>query len=133
MRTVSASYLCGAHCHGGLMKTLREKFGEKVRVLRKAKGLTQEQLGRQAKLHHTYIGAIERAECNLSMDNIEKIAKALGIDTAELFTFSSRLTAVSAVDRMLIEISGALKNSDEKSLAHVQAIIREALELAGKG
>ncbi|MFM7857995.1 MAG: helix-turn-helix domain-containing protein, partial [Flammeovirgaceae bacterium] len=53
------------------------RFGEKVRELRKAKGLSQEELSFKADLHRTYIGMIERAEKNITLTNIEKIAKAL--------------------------------------------------------
>ena len=53
------------------------KFGEKVREIRKEKGLSQEQLSFKADLHRTYIGMIERAEKNITLVNIEKIANAL--------------------------------------------------------
>ena len=52
------------------------KFGERVRDLRKERGLSQEQLAFKADLHRTYIGMIERAEKNITRINIEKIAIA---------------------------------------------------------
>jgi len=61
------------------------KFGEKVRDLRKERGLSQEQLAFKADLHRTYIGMIERAEKNITLINIEKIAIALEVSVAELF------------------------------------------------
>ena len=60
------------------------KFGEKVREKRKEKGLSQEQLSFKADLHRTYIGMIERAEKNITLSNIEKIAKALEVEIIEL-------------------------------------------------
>lgn len=60
------------------------KFGENVREIRKSKGLSQEQLSFKADLHRTYIGMIERAEKNITLSNIEKIAKALGVEIIEL-------------------------------------------------
>lgn len=60
-------------------------FGEKVRELRKEKGLSQEELSYKADLHRTYIGMIERAEKNITLTNIEKIAKALDVDIKILF------------------------------------------------
>ncbi len=60
-------------------------FGEKVREIRKDKGLSQEDLSFEANLHRTYIGMIERAEKNITLINIQKIAKALGVDIKELF------------------------------------------------
>lgn len=61
------------------------KFGEKVRNLRKERGLSQEELSFRSELHRTYIGMIERAEKNITLINIEKIAKALNVEINELF------------------------------------------------
>ena len=54
-----------------------KQFGSKVKKLRKAKGWSQEDLAKRAGLHRTYIGSIERSERNVSLINIERIAKAL--------------------------------------------------------
>jgi transcriptional regulator with XRE-family HTH domain len=59
-------------------------FGEKVREIRKEKGLSQEELAHKADLHRTYIGMIERAEKNITLLNIEKIANALEVNIKEL-------------------------------------------------
>lgn len=60
-------------------------FGDKVREIRKRNGLSQEELSYNADLHRTYIGMIERAEKNITLTNIEKIAKALDVDIKNLF------------------------------------------------
>ena len=62
----------------------RRRLGEKIRRLRKKMGISQEELGYRADLHRTYIGAIERAEQNVSIDNIHKIARALKVPVDEL-------------------------------------------------
>ena len=67
------------------MADIKTKFGAKVRKLRQAKGLSQEAFADICGLHRTYVGAIERGERNVSIENIEKIAKALGISIASLF------------------------------------------------
>lgn len=59
-------------------------FGDKVRKIRKEKGLSQEELAYKADLHRTYIGMIERAEKNITLLNIEKIAIALEVNIKEL-------------------------------------------------
>jgi transcriptional regulator with XRE-family HTH domain len=61
------------------------KFGQKVRAERGKLGLSQEALASRAGVHRTYVGMIERAEKNITLENIEKIAKALGIRIAEFF------------------------------------------------
>jgi len=59
-------------------------FGETIRRLRKERGLSQEDLAFKADLHRTYIGMIERAEKNITLINIEKLAKALKVNIKEL-------------------------------------------------
>lgn len=66
-------------------KEILIKFGEKVRKIRKEKGLSQEGLSFKADLHRTYIGMIERAEKNITLLNIEKIANALEVNVKDLF------------------------------------------------
>lgn len=68
-----------------MSKTTLEKFGEKVREERHKLGLSQEELASRAGVHRTYIGMIERAEKNITLENIEKIAKALGIRIVDFF------------------------------------------------
>lgn len=63
----------------------RKQFAKKLKQLRKKAGLSQEELGFRAGLHRTYIGSIERAEQNVSVDNIHKLAKALKVSVDELF------------------------------------------------
>ena len=65
------------------------KFGERVRELRKEKELSQEQLSYKADLHRTYIGMIERAEKNITLVNIEKIANALDVSINDLMNFGN--------------------------------------------
>lgn len=70
------------------MKTKNDiltKFGENVRELRRLKGFSQEELAEKSDLHRTYIGMIERAEKNITLINIEKIAKALEVQIKDLF------------------------------------------------
>ncbi|MBC8147481.1 MAG: helix-turn-helix transcriptional regulator [Bacteroidetes bacterium] len=70
------------------MKTNSEilvQFGKRVRKLRKEKGFSQEELAHRAGLHRTYIGMIERAEKNITLVNIEKIAESLDTKINELF------------------------------------------------
>lgn len=65
-------------------KEILAAFGAKVRELRLEKNLSQEELAHLADLHRTYIGMIERAEKNITLLNIEKIAKALETSLSDL-------------------------------------------------
>jgi transcriptional regulator with XRE-family HTH domain len=62
----------------------RERFATNLRHARKAKGLSQEALGELADLHPTYVGSVERGERNVSIDNMERLAEALGLDVVDL-------------------------------------------------
>ena len=62
-------------------------FAKKVRETRLAKGISQEKLGSLAGVHRTYIGMIERAEKNITLSNMEKIAKGLGVRLRDLIDF----------------------------------------------
>ena len=68
-----------------MKKEVLIKFGKKVRDERTKLGLSQEELASRAGVHRTYIGMIERAEKNITLENIEKIAKALGIKISDCF------------------------------------------------
>lgn len=67
----------------------RTVLAQNMRLLRAEQGLSQEALADLAGLHRTYIGAIERGERNLSIDNVERIALALGVHITRLFQESS--------------------------------------------
>ena len=62
------------------------RFGDRVRALRKAQGLSQEAFADRCGLDRTYVSGIERGKRNVSLRNIEILAKSLGIPVSELMT-----------------------------------------------
>ncbi|MBO5869083.1 MAG: helix-turn-helix transcriptional regulator [Oscillospiraceae bacterium] len=60
-------------------------FGTNVRKYRSLKGISQEKFAELCGLHRTYISDIECFRRSISLDNIQKIANALGIQTYKLF------------------------------------------------
>ncbi len=66
------------------MSALRAKLGRAVRRLRRAAGYSQESFADKCKLHRTYMGSVERGETNISLDNLERIAKALNLSAGQL-------------------------------------------------
>jgi len=72
------------------MATLRIRLGRAVRRLRTAAGYSQESFADECGLHRTYMGAVERGETNISLDNIERIARALRLTPAQLLTEAER-------------------------------------------
>ncbi len=64
---------------------LRARFAHNLRICRVRKSLSQEELSALAKVHRTFISDVEREVRNISIDNISKLAHALGIDAMEFF------------------------------------------------
>lgn len=67
-----------------MSRKILKQFGSKVRKLRKSNGWSQEKLAKRTGLHRTYIGSIERSERNISLINVERIAKALNVNIKSL-------------------------------------------------
>lgn len=68
------------------MATINQKFGAKVKELRKKKGLTQEKLAELTKIDYSYLNAIEAGKKNPSLRRIAKIARVLEVPVSELLT-----------------------------------------------
>lgn len=65
-------------------RSARNLLAQKLRILRMINGWSQEHLAETTGLHRTFISLIERSECNISLDNVEKIADAFGLSVPEL-------------------------------------------------
>jgi transcriptional regulator with XRE-family HTH domain len=66
------------------MPELRNYIGTRIRAIRNAKGLTQQNLADASGLDYRYIGALERGERNFSMDTLEKVVLALNVTLKDL-------------------------------------------------
>ena len=62
----------------------RARFAQRLRLQRLDRGLSQEELADLAGLHRTYVGSVERAERNISIDSMERLAQALQLDVSDL-------------------------------------------------
>lgn len=68
-------------------KDVKVQFGEQIREIRRERGWSQEYLADMAELDRSYVGCIERGERNVSIENICKLASALKVSPAELFSW----------------------------------------------
>jgi ribosome-binding protein aMBF1 (putative translation factor) len=66
------------------MKDVRIRFGRRLRELRAKRKLSQEALSFEADLDRSYIGQVERGECNISVENMAKLARALKVKLSDL-------------------------------------------------
>ncbi len=84
MRGIECFFMSSTH------ESIQKQFGKKVRELRTESGYSQEGFAFACNLHRTYIGCIERGEKNITITNIEKIAKALKVEISQLFSSSNK-------------------------------------------
>lgn len=70
------------------MATLREKFGIRIKELRKKQDLTQEKLAELARIDYSYLNLIEAGKRNPSLKRIARLARVLRVSLPELFTFN---------------------------------------------
>lgn len=99
-----------------------KQFGEWVRELRKAQGLSQEELAERAGLHYTYIGGVERGERNLSLKSIEKIVSALRIDIRDLFVHRTPKKADGESNKIISDIDNILSSKDVATLRLIRML-----------
>lgn len=112
------------------MESLAVIFGRRVKDLRKAKGMTQEELGRAAKMDYKHIGAIERGIKTSSFSAIEKLADALDVDYYQLFLPSDRVAAAAEKEvAALVRDPGRI---DAKNVQEFLRAMRSALKKLDK-
>lgn len=71
--------------HDDAARAARETFARNMRRLRRERGMTQEALSLESGLMQSYVSEVEAAKRNVSVDNIGRIARALGMPITELF------------------------------------------------
>ncbi len=76
-----------------MRRPLTPWLGAAIRERRQATGLSQEALAEKARLHRTYIGMVERAERNVSVDKLDQIATALAVRASALLLQAERKRA----------------------------------------
>lgn len=101
--------------------------GARIRVLRKAKGLSQEALGEKGDFHFTYIGQVERGEKNVSLINLAKIAEALDVNISQLFAYVNDEMEFTETDIMIQEIVDMLRDTSFKNIRLSRNILREIM------
>ncbi len=69
------------------MSTLRKKFGQRLKQLRREQDMTQEILAERAEIHRTYPSKLENGLRGATIDTIEKLAEVLDVDPKRMFEF----------------------------------------------
>lgn len=107
------------------MANILKVFGEKVRNIRKNKGLSQEDLAEKSDLHNTYIGGIERGERNLSLKSIEKIARALKTPAYALLKKQDFIVSEESEGKLYASSKKKVSSSEQELLKHFRSIKSE--------
>ena len=66
----------------------RQRVAVNLKRLRKERGLSQEAMAELAEFHRTYVSQLERCVTNISLDGLERLAKALAVDVVDLLASS---------------------------------------------
>ena len=104
------------------MSKILRSVGAHIRTLRKSRKLSQEKLAERADLHYTMIGSVERGERNVTLENLAKIAKGLGVPLRELFPPDPK-AADSAAE--LVAILATADQTTSELILSVAKLIQE--------
>lgn len=113
------------------MESMLTIVGERIRYIRKNRGLTQEQLGEKVGLPQSYIGGIERGEKNISIDTLERIVNALNINSEEVFK-PMRNTEMFEKEKRIDLISVKLSERELDEIEIIQNLILDVLKAFDK-
>ncbi len=109
------------------MPNQKQLIGKRIRELRKARGLTQEQLAERSGLDYTTIGALERGVFNPSLKTAEKIASAMGMGVTELITLPGGKPATEK-EIVVHRITGRLDKLDTPSTRLIDEFIASIIK-----
>jgi len=102
------------------MEPLAVVFGRRIKTLRQAKGLTQEELGKLAGLDYKHLSAIERGAKTSSFDAVERLAKAFDVAYHELFLPEGKTVA----EDLRIELTSLMKRARRIDPADIEEFLR---------
>ena len=103
------------------------KIGERIRVYRKLAHLTQERLAEKADLSAHFFGRIERGDGRATVESLERIAKALGVQLEELFQF--RKEEPHEAKELLQQIHRLLKDRRPEELRFLRHLVGQFVEV----
>lgn len=111
------------------MSDILKLIGARIRDIRRLRGLSQEALAERAGFNPSYIGFIERAERNISMKNLERIAEGLNIGVYQIFAYVKEEEGLSEEESSLtMDIISLLRERDPKDVKMARNILIEIFE-----
>ncbi|WP_313638272.1 helix-turn-helix transcriptional regulator [Paenibacillus sp.] len=107
------------------MSDIIKLVGARIRDIRKSRGLSQDALAEKAGFNPSYIGFIERAERNISMINLEKIAGALNVGVYQLFAYVKDEEDLTEEMSPTKDILSLLRERDPKDIEMARNVLIE--------
>ena len=102
---------------------MQKRVGRRIRELRMARGLTQEQAAEKANTNVKYFGAIERGEVNLTLASLGRICAALGVPPRELFDDDQPANDDHTTVQELV--SALIENGSDEKLARLRVFLEQ--------
>lgn len=109
------------------MEDLAQSIGDRIRILRKQKRFSREELAFQASLHSSYLGKVERGEKNIRLESLVRITQVLGVSLEEFFSVID--PAISNKSKPFTEIIKLLNSRSSKDHEKLLKVITTFLEM----
>ncbi len=107
---------------------IKFQVGEKIKYLRKQKGISRETLALMSEISPSFLGHIERGLKSPTVTTLEKISKALNVPIYEFFIFS-KINHIDEATILIERISYTLRDSSPEDILHIANIIDEILKI----
>lgn len=105
------------------MDELQKQVGARIRELRKAKGLSQEDLAEMIDSSNSYVGHVERGERNVTLHTLDKIAQALKVEVKELLAYQGM-----PIDQRLLVVLKILEGKSDKDIRRATIVLEQLFE-----
>lgn len=106
---------------------VKKEMGQRIRLIRQRKGMTQGDMAKRCALHWTYIGGLERGERNPTLTTLHRVAEGLGVTVLDLINtkaFKEPPTEQETKEGKLIRL---LRRKDPESVDLAAGLVREVL------
>ena len=103
------------------------KYGERLRALRKERGLSQEEVALRAEITPSYYGQLERGTANPTVSMLEKICAVMGFSISDIFIESN--TNIFNIDTLSMQILHQLHGKSDREKELVLSMIKAAFKL----
>jgi transcriptional regulator with XRE-family HTH domain len=108
------------------------QVGKRIREIRKAKGFSQNALAEKCNFTFSYIGGVERAEKNISLINLAKIADGLGVGIHQFFIYSYEYERLSENEELIKELVTMLIDQNPNTIEMAKNILKEIIRYSQK-